>query len=182
MARRPISITFPSTGPTAAESSIAPSHIVRRSRPCRRSASLPTPSTLNKAWREAPQSLCRSKAVPTTSTVLSSGSIPNQHMKAYQWAADRSQPKPKYIYNQYGATIGGPIKKDKLFYFVSYEGTHYSENVTQNVQVPTLAMKAGDLSASPTPIYDPQTGNPDGTGRRPFPNNIIPRDRIDPGT
>src|SRR5439155_1400350 len=35
-----------------------------------------TGNTLNKAWREAPQSLCRSKAVPTTSTVLSSGSIP----------------------------------------------------------------------------------------------------------
>src|SRR3989454_1526762 len=105
----------------------------------------------------------------------------DQHMKAYQWAADRSQPKPKYIYNQYGATVGGPIKPDRLFYFLSYEGSHYSENVTQNVQVPTPAMKAGDLSASPTPIYDPATGNPDGTGGRPFPGNLIPSDRIDPG-
>src|SRR5438876_688241 len=105
----------------------------------------------------------------------------DQHMKAYQWAADRTQPKPKYIYNQYGATVGGPIKPDRLFYFLSYEGSHYSENVTQNVQVPTPAMKAGDLSASPTPIYDPATGNPDGTGRRPFPGNIIPSDRIDQG-
>src|SRR6267142_2709560 len=109
------------------------------------------------------------------------GSHTDQHMKAYQWAADRTQPKPKYIYNQYGATIGGPIKKDRLFYFGSYEGTNYSESVTQIVQVPTLAMRAGDLSASPTPIYDPQTGNPDGTGRTPFPGNIIPRNRIDPG-
>src|SRR5262249_311608 len=63
----------------------------------------------------------------------------------------------------------------------SYEGTGYSESVTQVVQVPTLAMKAGNLSGSPTPIYDPNTGAVDGTGRSPFPGNIIPSNRIDPG-
>src|SRR5207247_7137324 len=36
----------------------------------------------------------------------------DQHLKAYQWAADRTQPKPKYIYNQYGATIGGPVQEE----------------------------------------------------------------------
>ncbi|PWU05464.1 MAG: hypothetical protein C5B51_14470 [Terriglobia bacterium] len=105
----------------------------------------------------------------------------DQHLKAYQWAADRTQPNPKYINNQYGASLGGPIRRDKLFYFASFEGTGYSESVTQVVQVPTVAMKAGNLSGSPTPIYDPATGSPDGGGRTPFPNNAIPADRIDRG-
>src|SRR3989442_1268483 len=50
----------------------------------------------------------------------------HQHMKAYQWAADRSQPKPKSISNPHGATIGGPNQKEKLFYFLNYDGSHYS--------------------------------------------------------
>jgi hypothetical protein len=105
----------------------------------------------------------------------------DQHLKAYQWAADRTQPNPKYINNQYGATIGGAIKKDKLFYFASFEGTGYSEDVTQVVQVPTVAMKMGDVSGSPTAIYDPSTGSPDGSGRSPFAKNIIPGSKIDIG-
>ena len=48
-------------------------------------------------------------------------------------------------------------------------------------QVPTPAMKTGDLSKSPTPIYDPSTGNANGTGRTAFAGNIIPKSRIDPG-
>src|SRR5580692_561873 len=44
----------------------------------------------------------------------------DQHLQAYPWAANRTQPNPLYIYNQYGGTIGGPIKKDKLFYFASF--------------------------------------------------------------
>ncbi len=41
----------------------------------------------------------------------------DQHIQAYPWLANRSQPNPKYIFNQYGGTIGGPIIKNKLFYF-----------------------------------------------------------------
>ena len=105
----------------------------------------------------------------------------DQHLKAYQWAADRTQPAPKYINNQMGATLGGPIKKDKMFYFLSFENTGYSENVSQTAQVPTLAMRQGDLRGSPTPIYNPFTGNANGTGRVPFTNNIINPSLIDPG-
>ncbi|RZU29062.1 TonB-dependent receptor [Edaphobacter modestus] len=105
----------------------------------------------------------------------------DQHLLAYSWIGNSTQPKPKYINNQFGGTIGGPLKKDKLFYFLSYQGTYVTIGTTLFAQNPTAAMKAGDLSASPTPIYDPATGNPDGSGRTPFPGNRIPTARIDPG-
>ena len=105
----------------------------------------------------------------------------DQHTKAYAWNGDRTQRAPKFIYNQFGGTNAGRIMKDKLFYLVSFEGTRYSENATQVVQVPTAAMKTGNLSASPTQIYDPSTGSPSGSGRVPFTDKIIPLARIDVG-
>jgi Carboxypeptidase regulatory-like domain/TonB dependent receptor len=112
--------------------------------------------------------------------------------QAYQWNANGALPKPEYINNQFGATIGGPIKKDKIFYFVSYQGTYVNVGNALYAENPTAAMKAGDLSASPTPIYDPTTGDEKdcvaggnaklcGTGRTPFPGNVIPQSRVDPG-
>ncbi|HLK50450.1 MAG TPA: carboxypeptidase regulatory-like domain-containing protein [Bryobacteraceae bacterium] len=105
----------------------------------------------------------------------------NQHVQAYPWAADRTRPNPKYINNQYGGAIGGPIKKDKLFYFLSFEGTGLVQVAPFLAEVPTPAMRTGDLRASPTPIYDPLSGNANGTGRTPFDGNIIPGYRIDSG-
>jgi len=112
--------------------------------------------------------------------------------QAYQWNANGALPKPEYINNQFGGTVGGPIKKDKLFYFVSYQGTYVNVGNALYAENPTAAMKTGNLSASPTPIYDPSTGDEKdclpggnaklcGTGRTPFPGNIIPQSRIDPG-
>ena len=105
----------------------------------------------------------------------------DRSLEAYAWLADRTKPKLPFINNQFGGTIGGPIKKDKLFYFLSYEGTRLVQGNAVAAQVPTPAMKAGDLSASPTAIYDPMTGSADGSGRTPFPGNTIPGARIDPG-
>jgi hypothetical protein len=102
----------------------------------------------------------------------------DNNLQAYAWVANKALPKPKYINNQFGGTIGGPIKKDRVFYFVSYQGTYVTVGNTLFAQNPTAKMKTGDLSDSPTPIYDPRTGNSDGTGRTPFPGNKIP---IDPG-
>ncbi len=105
----------------------------------------------------------------------------NQHLEAYPWVADRTRPNPKYVNNQYGGVIGGPIKKDKLFYFLSFEGTGLVQVAPFVAEVPTAAMRTGNLIGSPTPIYDPLTGNANGTGRQVFAGNIIPADRIDPG-
>jgi hypothetical protein len=79
---------------------------------------------------------------------------------------------PKLKQNQFGFTLGGPIKKDKTFVFADYQGLRVGAGQTFNVVVPTAAMRAGDFSGS-TPIQDPTTG-------KPFPNNLIPAGRISP--
>jgi hypothetical protein len=88
--------------------------------------------------------------------------------------------KPDTRRNIGGVTLGGPLIKNKLFLFGSWEG-HYATNPsTHTGSLPTEAMRAGDLSAFGTTIYDPATGNADGSDRTPFPNNVIPPDRISP--
>ncbi|HKE27555.1 MAG TPA: TonB-dependent receptor [Bryobacteraceae bacterium] len=87
---------------------------------------------------------------------------------------------PKSILNNGGATIGGPIRKNKLFYFGSYDGNFTRQNASGYYTVPTTAIKSGDMSADPTSIYDPASGTSTGTGRTPFPGNIIPQASISP--
>ncbi len=104
----------------------------------------------------------------------------NEKLRTQNYFAPPGTPKGKWRYNQYGGTLGGPIVRNRLFYFASYEGTRDQQNLTRTLSVPTAAVRAGDLRASSTPIYNPFTGNPNGSGRTPFENNIIPASMIDP--
>src|SRR5438094_2915384 len=104
----------------------------------------------------------------------------NEKLRTQNYFAPAGTPKGKWRYNQYGGTFGGPLVRNKLFYFLSYEGTRDQQNLTRTLSVPTEALRRGDLRASPTTIYDPFTGSANGAGRTPFDNNIIPINRIDP--
>lgn len=77
---------------------------------------------------------------------------------------------PKYVFNQYGGSIGGPIVKNKLFFFADWQSTHLVNAVSGITSVPTAAIRAGDFSATGTTIYDPSTGNSTGQGKIPFAN------------
>jgi hypothetical protein len=106
----------------------------------------------------------------------------NQHFNARNFFATD---KPVAIYNNYGGTVGGPIRKNKLFYFVSFDGTNQKVAANGFNTVPTDDQRSGNFSAYSTganasTIYNPFTGNPDGTNRVPFPNNIIPQNLISP--
>jgi hypothetical protein len=104
----------------------------------------------------------------------------NEQLRTQNYFAPPGTEKGKTRYNQYGATSGGPIVRNKLFYFASYEGTRDQQTLTRTLSVPTAAVRAGNLGVSPTPIYNPFTGNANGSGRTPFENNIIPASLLDP--
>ena len=80
--------------------------------------------------------------------------------------------RPVLRYNQFGASAGGPIRKDRTFLFANYEGIRIRRQQTILASVPARAEIAGDFTGMAT-VRDPLTGTP-------FPNNIIPASRLDP--
>jgi hypothetical protein len=136
-----------------------------------------------------------------TNVILKSGSNAF-HGSAFEYIQNSAVNARSYFggplghlaYNYYGGSIGGPIFKDKLFFFVDYLGTSDHESVGSTFEIPDAryftpnAQGNIDLSAALSgttgQIYDPATGDGNGTGpghqRTPFVNNQLPFNRVNP--
>lgn len=102
----------------------------------------------------------------------------NAAFEAKNYFAGKSH-VPPLVYNDFGGVLDGPILKNKLFFTGSYRGERENASVARLTTVPTPSMLTGDFSAVPgAQIYNPFTGNPDGTGRTLFNGAKIPHDLI----
>lgn len=128
-----------------------------------------------------------------TNVILKSGTN-NFHGSAYEYNSvsatsartyfNNTGKLPRFTNNYYGGTIGGPILKNHTFFFGDFLRYSNDSSQFQQLTVPTAQFRTGNLSGGPTAIYDPATGNPNGTGRRQFVTNgvpnVIPPNRLSP--
>jgi len=88
---------------------------------------------------------------------------------------------PDTLWNQFGGSLGGPLRKNKNFIFGDYQGTRRKNGGSVLTTVPTALARSGDFSEYPSQIFDPQTGDPStGMGRAEFAGNRIPAERLSP--
>jgi Carboxypeptidase regulatory-like domain len=108
----------------------------------------------------------------------------NSYMDAKNFFAPATARVPPFRFNQFGGSLGGPLIRNKTFWFVDYEGYRRSLLSTINTTIPTMAMRTGNFSGQPNAIYDPLSTVTSGTTvtRTQFAGNQIPLTRFDPVT
>jgi hypothetical protein len=100
--------------------------------------------------------------------------IRDKSLDARDYFEDRGAPKNPFQFQQFGGTFGGPLRKDRTFFFLDYERTSTRSSIPAISSVPTARMRAGDFSEEGNPVvFDPASGEP-------FPGNVIPAGRISP--
>jgi outer membrane receptor protein involved in Fe transport len=102
----------------------------------------------------------------------------NEATDARNFFDDPALPRPIFRQNQFGGSIGGPLRRTSSFFFATYEGSRGKSAKSSLNIVPDQALRAGDFRAR-NQIFDPLNFGPDGA-RRPFSNNVVPAARIDP--
>ncbi len=105
--------------------------------------------------------------------------LKNDYLDAVNYFATLPQELKR---NQFGAAVGGPIRKNKMWFFVNYEGTRQVATGVASAVTPTAAEFDGDFSAllPTTVVYDPTTYSPITKQRKPFPGNKISPNQINP--
>ena len=113
------------------------------------------------------------------------GFYTDQRLRARTFFAKRNgTPKSPTNHHIDGGTLGGPLVRNKLFFFGAFEGQYRNTEGESIYTVPTEKMRRGDFTEAVNTngslqlIYDPLTGDIDGRGRQAFPGNVIPASRI----
>ena len=103
----------------------------------------------------------------------------NRALRARNMFNTEPQPQPNFVRNEFGGTLGGPIIRNKTFFFGGYQGRTLRQSNTVTSSVPVSSWRTGDFSATPDiHLYDPDTGSANGSDRTPFAGNQIPTGRI----
>ncbi len=87
---------------------------------------------------------------------------------------------PNFVQNEFGFTLGGPIRKDRTFFFADYQGLRQRQGQTWLSTVPSAAVRAGDFNNTAQPVYDPTAYNAATNTSQPFPGSTIPASRFSP--
>lgn len=99
----------------------------------------------------------------------------NQALDARNYFAPTDQPTPKYQRNQFGFSFGGPLIKDRTFFFGDYEGLRSREGITRLANVPTARERVGDFSQLPQQFWPLVPGT-----QTQFPGGVIPQQALNP--